>query len=325
MKNTNSINKNVYLSSLAMVGLVLASAGAQASVTLTQDSGAGFILNSYPVPIFTPILSPSPIFTPIPGASLNSATTASSVSGSLYYSVGSSYGNFSESDSNSDGSMLAIDLNRKGYAYRAEASSSVGVLKAVAATQAPSNNSNPYSYNYGNSSANASASWSDWFVISGGTGLGTANFESVLNGTLNSAKNGSASYSLNITYSTGAYCYYWYNTCGEADQDQSLFSQTSSLSGNVKSSLSQEIEGEFTFDYDKPFQLMATLNTSAANGGMVDLTLASLGSILLLPVGSQMLSASGLTVQAVPEAETYAMMLAGLGLVGFAARRRAAR
>jgi hypothetical protein len=39
-----------------------------------------------------------------------------------------------------------------------------------------------------------------------------------------------------------------------------------------------------------------------------------------------MLSASGLYVQAVPvpEAETYAMMLAGLGLVGFAARRRAA-
>jgi hypothetical protein len=37
-----------------------------------------------------------------------------------------------------------------------------------------------------------------------------------------------------------------------------------------------------------------------------------------------MLSASGLYVQAVPEPETWAMLLAGLGLVGFAARRRAA-
>ncbi|MDP1923821.1 MAG: PEP-CTERM sorting domain-containing protein [Thiobacillus sp.] len=246
------------------------------------------------------------------------------MSGSLYYSVGPSYGNFSESDSSSDGSMLAIDLNRKGYAYRAEASSSTGVLKAVAETRLPSNSSNGYSYNYGSSTANASASWSDWFVISGGAGLGTANFESVLTGTLSSAKNGSASYSLNIAYSTGAYCYYWYNTCGEADQDQSLLSQTSSLSGKAKSTLSQNIEGEFTFEYDKPFQLMASLNTSAAYGSMADLSLVSLGSSLILPAGSQMLSASGLTVQAVPEAETYAMMLAGLGLVGFAARRRAA-
>lgn len=324
MKNVNSIKNIVNPSSLAVMGLVLVSAGAQASVTLTQDSGAGFILNSYPAPIFTPILDPSPVFGPIPGVSLNSATTASSVSGSLYYSVGSNYGNFSESDSSSDGSTLAIDLNRKGYAYRAESSSSAGVLKAVAATQAPSNNSNPYSYNYGNSSANASANWSDWFVISGGTGLGTANFESVLNGTLNVAKNGTASYSLDITYSTGAYCYYWYTSCGEADQNQSLFNQGSSFSGKAKSSLSQEIEGEFTFEYDKPFQLMATLNTSAANGGMADLSLTSLGSSLLLPVGSQMLSASGLYVQAVPEPETWAMLLAGLGLVGFAARRRAA-
>lgn len=36
------------------------------------------------------------------------------------------------------------------------------------------------------------------------------------------------------------------------------------------------------------------------------------------------LSVDSVTVTAVPEAETYAMMLAGLGLVGFAARRRAA-
>ena len=35
-------------------------------------------------------------------------------------------------------------------------------------------------------------------------------------------------------------------------------------------------------------------------------------------------SVTSVTVTAVPEAETYAMMLAGLSLVGFAARRRAA-
>jgi hypothetical protein len=56
---------------------------------------------------------------------------------------------------------------------------------------------------------------------------------------------------------------------------------------------------------------------------MADFTLATLGNSLALPEGASLLSASGLTyIQAVPEAETYAMMLAGLGLVGWTAMRR---
>ena len=315
MKNENAIKKTGICSSLILAGLVLASASAQASVTFTQYDNvwSDVILVNLP-PVFTPDFT------------WNAPSASSSVNGSMNYSVGSNYGSFNENDSSTDGSTVAIELNRKGYAYRAEASANGGVLKAVAETKWNSSNSNGYGYNYGGSSASANASWSDWFVISGGSGLGTANFESVLNGTLNSAKNGSASYSLNIAYSTGAYCNYWYNTCGEAEQDQSLFSQTSNLSGKAKSTLSQNIEGEFTFEYDKAFQLTASLNTSAANGSMADFNLASLSSSLVLPVGSQMLSASGLYVQAqaVPEPETYAMLLAGLGLVGFAARRRVA-
>ncbi|MBT9568229.1 MAG: PEP-CTERM sorting domain-containing protein [Thiobacillus sp.] len=138
-----------------------------------------------------------------------------------------------------------------------------------------------------------------------------------------SNKNGSAGYSLNIGYSTGSYCN-WYANCGAADQSQTLFSQTSRLSGKGKSTLSQDIEGEFTFAYDKAFQLTATLNVNAANGGMADFTLASLDDSLVLPAGANLLSASGQYVQAVPEAETYAMMLAGLGLVGGAVARRRA-
>ena len=320
MKNENAINKIAIISSFAVASLTLVSASAQASVTLMDNSpwiGDLIVISDSPSSGFYSNIEP-------PAISLNASSVSSSVNGSMYYSVGSNYGNFSESDSSTDGSMVAIELNRKGYAYRAEASADAGVLKAVAETKANSSNSNGYGYNYGNSSASANSSWSDWFVISGGTGLGTANFESVLNGTLSAAKNGSASYSLNIGYSTNSYCYYWYNTCSEADQNQTLFNQSSSLSGKAKSTLSQDIEGEFTFEYDKAFQLTATLNTSSANGGMADFNLASLGSSLVLPVGAQMLSASGLYVQAVPEPETYAMLLAGLGLVGIAARRRVA-
>lgn len=320
---------------LLVAGLLLASINAQASVTITAGNGfVGRIDAVQSISQLTPIevdsraglifiANPSPIIQP-PAVSLNAASASSSVSGSMNYSVGSNYGNFSENDSSPDGSMVELELSRKGYGYHAEASSQTGQAKARAETKWVSSNSNGYSYNYGSSSANATSTWSDWFVISGGTGLGTASFESTLTGLLTSAKNGSAGYSLNIGYSSNAYCGGWYSSCSEAEQYQTLFSQTSSLSGKGKSTLSQDIEGEFTFAYDKAFQLTATLNVNASNGGMADFTLASLSNSLVLPEGTNLLSSSGLYVQAVPEAETYAMMLAGLGLVGFAAARRRA-
>lgn len=318
--------------SLLLAGLVLASVGAQASVMITSGNGdtnlighAGSISIRAPYVVVNKnagsitIQNPSFIIEPPPAISLNAPSVSSSVSGSMNYHVGTSSGYFNESDSSQDGSMVELDLNRKGYGYHAEASSQTGQAKARTETKWVAGSG------YGSSSASATSSWSDWFVVSGGTGLGTASFASVLDGKLGSGKNGAASYSLNIGYATGAYCYYGYNTCGEADQNQTLLSQTSSLSGKGKSVLSQDIEGEFTFEYDKAFQLTATLNVNAANGGMADFTLTSLGNSLVLPEGSNLLNSSGLYVQAVPEAETYAMMLAGLGLVGFsAARRRAA-
>lgn len=331
MKRVKTVKQVGVRQSLLMAGLILASVSAQASVTLTASSGVGVIeglvVRDTPGVALKPrvVLEPrnanaviQPGLIQSPAVFLNTPSASSNVGGSMYYYGSTGYGSFSENDSSYDGTKVELELNRKGFGYRAEASAEAGLAKARAETRWVADN-------YGNSSASASSTWSDWFVISGGSGLGTANFESALNGVLNSAKNGSSSYSLNIGYSTGAYCYYWYNTCSEADQNQALFSQTSSLSGKGKSTLSQDIEGEFTFEYDKAFQLTAMLNVSASNGGMADFTLASLGSSLVLPEGSQLLSSSGLYVQAVPEAETYAMMLAGLGLVGWTAMRRRSR
>jgi len=316
---------------LLMAGLLMASAGAQA-VTITAGNGiADRIVGAGSISIWDSVgrleLAPGrrlelqdPYAVIQPPVFLNSASVSSSVSGNMSYSVGTGSGSFNEYDSSADGSAVELELNRKGYGYHAEAAAEVAQLKARVETQwVPG--SNGYGYNYGSSSANATSTWSDWLVISGGTGLGSASFASLLDGVMASSKNGSAAYSLNIGYSTGFYCY-WYSSCSEADQSQALFSQTSSLSGKGKSSLSQDIEGEFTFAYDKAFLLTATLNVSAANGGMADFTLASLGDSLVLPDGANLLSSSGLYVQAVPEAETYAMMLAGLGLVGWVARRR---
>lgn len=310
---------------MLLAGLVLASAGAQASVTITAENSnlinfrdAGSISIRKPLVFLEPrrpydAIQPAPVQPP--AAALNAPSASSSVSGSMSYYAGTSSGYFNESDSSPDGSMVALDMNRKGYGYQAEAASQTGQAEARAETKWITGSG------YGNSTASATSSWSDWFVISGGTGLGTASFASVLDGKLASGKNGSAGYILDIGYTTGAYCYYGY-ACGEADQSQTLFSQSSSLSGKGKSVLSQDIEGEFTFEYDKAFQLTATLNAYTSNGGMADFTLASLGNSMSLPAGSSLLSASGFYAQAVPEAETYAMMLAGLGLVGFAAARR---
>jgi hypothetical protein len=311
----------------------MASAGAQASVTHIYNNGVapigGSIVISHPGQVLIPVSyvdgTTSSLITP-PAVSLGNATASSQVSGYMSYSLGSSSGNFSESDYTADGSAVALALSRKGFGYQAEAAATGTQLKAHAETQwAQHIDSNGYSTGYGSSSANGSANWSDWFLISGGTGLGTASFMAELNGKLQSTANGSASFGLTVGYSTNTYCYYWYNTCTAADQSQTLISQTHSLSGKSKTTLTQEVEGEFTFAYDTPFQLTATLNVGASNGGLADINFDTLSHNLVLPQGVSMQSASGLYVQAVPEAEAYAMMLAGLGLVGFAAARRKSR
>lgn len=285
MKCVNAAKPAGVRQSLLLAGLVLVSAGAQAGLT--------------------------------PSAS-------SSVSGAMHYQVGSNAGNFSESDSSHVGSPLEIGLEKKGHAYQAASSASVGQLQARAATKWNSSNGNGYHYghNHGSSSAEASSTWSDWFVISGGTGESTASFMSLLEGTMGSSKNGTASYSLNIGYSTDSSCSNIFNSCGESDLSQTLFSQTSSLSGRGKTTLLQQIEGEFAFAYDQPFQLTATLSVDATSGGMADFSLSSLSDSLVLPAGVQLMSASGYFAQPIPEPETYAMMLAGLGMVGWAAARR---
>jgi len=333
MKRVKTIQSFPLRSALLLAMLACCSVSAQASVTIStgnyglvdriggsaisiRDAGSIELVSGG---IFTYQPSLPITYTPItpPATSLGTPSASSQVSGNMNYSVGSSYGNFSESDSSADGSTVALQLNRKGFGYQAEASASGTQLKAHAETQwAQTANG------YGNSSASATSTWSDWFVISGGTGLGTASFMAQLDGKLQSTANGSASFGLNVGYSTNTYCYYWYNTCSAADQSQTLVSQNTSLSGKSKTTLSQGIEGEFTFAYDTPFQLTATLNVGASNGGLADVSFDTLSHSLVLPQGVTLQSASGLYVQAVPEAETYAMMLAGLGLVGFVVARR---
>ena len=67
-------------------------------------------------------------------------------------------------------------------------------------------------------------------------------------------------------------------------------------------------DGIFTLRLGSPVDAALLGNVNSVNGNAV--------------AGNYLFAADGNLVLAVPEAETYAMMLAGLGLVGFMARRR---
>ncbi|MCA1978591.1 MAG: PEP-CTERM sorting domain-containing protein [Thiobacillus sp.] len=90
--------------------------------------------------------------------------------------------------------------------------------------------------------------------------------------------------------------------------------------------------GTLRFDYlaGNRYLIVASLDVGVSNGGTVDFyNTATLSSLTLTP-GTTMSAMSGAdyfnlgntAAPPIPEPETYALMLAGLGLVGFAARRQ---
>jgi len=86
--------------------------------------------------------------------------------------------------------------------------------------------------------------------------------------------------------------------------------------------LVRDLGGRIELSHDKPISLPPQARL-AGYGGMIDLTLKSQTDGLVLQGRSGWQGAPNLVhVQAVPEAHTYAMMLAGLGLVGAAVMRR---
>jgi len=86
--------------------------------------------------------------------------------------------------------------------------------------------------------------------------------------------------------------------------------------------LSRNLGGGIELSHDKPVSLQPQARL-AGYGGMIDLTLKSRIDGLVLQGRSGWEGAPNLVhVQAVPEAHTYALMLAGLGLVGAAVMRR---
>lgn len=293
---------------------MLAASQAQASVTVTYQPV---------VPILPPIVEggleiiavqPS---TPIsPENSLGQVALSASVGGSFSYTVnnGTKSGFFSENETSADGALLSLALDRYGYGYNARAYTENGGTHAYASTEYTNNASG-----YGSSSANATSTYSDWFVISGGTGMAYASLDAFLDGTLNGGTTGTANVMFSVNYTPQSSCYYWWS-CDASQTSQVVISESKSINGRSSRTSFDAFTSEFAFTYDTPFQLTTTLTVSASNGGSADFFDTGLIGGIDLPVGAQLTSASGLFVATnVPEPETYALMLAGLGLVGFMA------
>lgn len=71
-----------------------------------------------------------------------------------------------------------------------------------------------------------------------------------------------------------------------------------------------------------PFTLTQTAGVSSGVSGVVSLTAPLILTVLGTATGPIGTYSGNFAISAIPEPETYAMMLAGLGLVGFMARRR---
>jgi hypothetical protein len=178
----------------------------------------------------------------------------------------------------------------------------------------------------------AFSAWSDGFVVNGGSGTGILNFSVQLHGTLFDED---AVFALIMSDNPDAF--------SPASIAEDAFNGFTNIPGTAPvllvevaetqeatpgpgvysfplGSVDETFNVNVPFTYGQTFYLASVLDITA-QGDFYNS--ANFG--ITAPVGASITSLSGTSypAAAVPEPETYAMLLAGLGLVGFAARRRA--
>lgn len=207
-----------------------------------------------------------------------------------------------------------------GWDMAADAASwaSWGVLKAEAITTNPdpghTRTDSPEDMAY------ARAWFTDRLLVSGGTGTGLATLTAHVTGDFTgSASMGYAGASMQVSVDDGSNPTQWVIDFSRNAWGVVSFDETPS--------------GSFQFTYGTPFSLSGELMTTAQSGGQSDAYgTASFVSIVIQDnpnaiweigtVVNGQLPADPYNVSAVPEAEVWGMLLAGLGLIGFRLRHR---
>jgi hypothetical protein len=201
----------------------------------------------------------------------------------------------------------------------ATAEAQFGLLDAMAILSDPSQSSGS---NPGNN-ARASAKFSDTLLIEGGQGIGTATVTAHFKGnfTDNSSRPamGTAAASFQVEIYGNNFVWQW------PVQESKQMWQGSQVDVTPV--------GQFTFTYGSPFSLTGELTVSGFDGGSADfdgsaeiLSIAINNQQATWEIGSVVngqLSADPYNIHAVPEPETWAMLLAGLGVVGMRLLRHA--
>ncbi len=218
-----------------------------------------------------------------------------------------------------------------------------------------------YTAGDGTSLASLGASlWFDQITITGGSGTGTATFHATLDGTVTAGgPDGAAAYVLGVSTINPAtlalgmasptlpldlsstqitpVASYLVGTSGAQSACLLQLGGTCPLFNQVVNggtiAVNAPLSGSVTFTYGQPFYLLGVLGTgagenfSATIGSTTTLDFSHTGLLnqIVLPQGAILTDASGApyTVAAVPEPGQWAMLLAGLGLLGMAVRRRA--
>lgn len=169
----------------------------------------------------------------------------------------------------------------------------------------------------------ALSAWSDAFTITGGVGNGVANVSLSIDGALGNSPYATAGYVLLKTANPvlpGDLMNY-YLAGGALPLGAETVRWGTGDSAHDAGVVKTVLTGSFNYTYDSAFYLTSVFGAVAAGAGSANFgDTATFGISVYGDIGT----GSGATylAAAVPEPETWAMLLIGLGLIGLQARRR---
>lgn len=204
--------------------------------------------------------------------------------------------------------------------------------------------------------ASATSSWEELYQIGGGTGTGQFTGSIHIDGSLTGLTDGVASINWSLrTFSNElvASLYAYYDGATNT-WNKSIYSngEWNSTNGTGGLTINEDVVGSYSFTYGAALYLQSVLSTDVNGNGTADFSNTVQFTGMTLPQGaavfvvsgarasnygiqfagngsgticSELACALGGGVQPIPEPGTYAMFIAGLGVIGWVARRRARR